>query len=94
MTDDTEDEDGAGGELECTFEPPDFRGEYIEWSAPNGDGGTIIFPRGTEQFADDNDVQVIRVSSKTGAIEVLQELGASWHAVDKPLRQAALKSIK
>ena len=40
MTDDIEDE--GGGELECTIEPPDFRSEYIEWSAPSGDGGTII----------------------------------------------------
>jgi len=93
MTDDTEEGFDIGGELSCTVEPPDSRSEWHDWSAPSGDNGTIIFPRGVEQFADDNDVQLVRISGKTGMIEVLQELGSQWRAVDKPLRQAALKSI-
>jgi len=76
------------------YVPPDSRSEVYTWSHPNGKGGTIIFPRGVEQFADDNEVQVVRIAGDTGCIEILQKVGGSWRAVDRPLRQATLKAIK
>jgi hypothetical protein len=93
MSDDIDDAEFVGGIGEIGVDMPDSRSEWHDWSAPSGDNGTIIFPRGVEQFADDNDVQLVRISGKTGMIEVLQELGGSWRAVDRPPRQAALKAI-
>lgn len=89
MTDDTDEE-----LPEIVFEQPDSRSEVFDWSSPNGDGGLVMFPRGVEQFADDNDVQLVRIAHRTGLVEVLQEVGGSWRAVDKPQRNASVKAIK
>lgn len=92
MSDDIEGVFIADGDLEDGASPN--RSEVYTWSAPNGDNGMVIFPRGVEQFADDNDVQLVRIGGKSGLIEILQEIGGDWRAVDRPLRQASIKAIK
>lgn len=70
----------------------DSRSEVYEWSAPNGDGGTIIFPRGVEQWADDNEVAIVRINSRTGVVEYQKKLGTKWMDVTKPLK-SSLQSV-
>lgn len=66
----------------------DSRAETFDWSAPNGDGGFIIFPAGVEAWAEANNISLVRVSGRTGAVEYLKELGSKWTAVDKPLKSS------
>jgi len=94
MSDDIDGGEFVGELGEIGVDMPNSRSEWLDWSAPSGDNGTIIFPRGVEQFADDNDVQLVRISGKTGMIQILQEIGGQWRDVDKPLKSAALKAIK
>lgn len=86
MTDETE-------ELPSIYVDQDSRSEVYEWSAPNGDGGTIIFPRGVEQWADDNEVSLVRINSKTGAVEYLSAIGSKWTDVTKSAK-SSLRSVE
>lgn len=66
--------------------------EVYEWSAPNGDGGFIIFPAGVEEWAAQNEVSLVRVSNRTGAVEYLREIGSKWTDVTKSTK-SSLRSV-
>lgn len=70
----------------------DSRSEVYEWSAPNGDGGFIIFPAGVEEWAAENEVSLVRVSNRTGAVEYLKEVGTKWVDVTRSVK-SSLRSV-
>lgn len=66
----------------------DSRAETFDWSAPNGDGGFIIFPSGVEAWAEANGLSLVRVNGRNGNVEYLKELGAKWTDVTKSLKSS------
>ena len=71
----------------------DSRSEVYEYSA-----GTIIFPHGTDVFANEVGALAIRIPDKTGEIEILEAVGSPWRHVSKPERvperTASVRNIK
>lgn len=72
------------------------RAEFHEFSGPlNGaGGGVIIFPHGSDVFAEAVDALAIRIADKTGDIEILSEVGKAWREVHKPDRTGSVAAIK
>lgn len=93
MSDETG-ESGDGTELTFEADQPPSAAEVYSWSAPNGSGGLWIFPSGVEAWALANDVGVLHIDSKTGAITVQHELGQALRPIDKGDRAGVVKSIK
>jgi L-arabinose isomerase len=89
MSDDADD----NGPLEVTFEPEESRSEVYEWSNTAGKGGTYIFPRGVEEWAEANGIEVVHIDQTTGVVTVQHELGSPFRQIDKPLG-GSVKSIK
>lgn len=77
-----------------TEESGEPRSEVFEWSAPSGKGGTYIFPKGVEAWAEANGVDLVHIDQTTGEVTVQHELGASFRKIDKPLSSGAVKAIK
>ena len=72
----------------------DSRAEFHEYSGgPNGGGGVIIFPHGSDVFAETVEALAIRIADKTGDIEIL-EAGKGWRDVAKPVRVGTVAAVK
>ena len=93
MSDETGESDDDT-ELVFEAEQPTSAAEVYSWAAPNGAGGLWIFPSGVEAWALANDVGVLHIDSKTGAITVQHELGQAMRAIDKADRPSSVRSIK
>lgn len=94
MTDETDEEGTLDDDPVFTVDV-DSRSEYVEYGGgPNGAGGTVIAPAGWDAFAEAAGALLVRVSDRSGDVEIISEIGKDWRKVDKPDRPAAVKAIR
>jgi len=70
----------------------------IEWSSASAEyvpcnTCIMVAPSGWEAFAEATGALLVRVQSKNGDVEVLTDIGKSWHTAGKALRDGSVVSL-
>ena len=89
MSDESDDNES----LDVEFTPDEPRSEVFEWSAPSGKGGVYIFPKGVEEWAEANGVDLVHIDQATGEVTVQHELGTAFRRIDKPLNNGTVAAV-